>query len=334
MKIEFAPMEGIVNHVYRRAHAQCFTGIHRYFAPFIVADQTKGFMEKDLQDILPENNKGYVLIPQILTNNASDFINTANKIAAFGYSEINLNLGCPSKTVVSGGRGSGFLSDVEGLRRFFEAIFASPQVRISVKTRIGRYGPEEFDRLLEIYNDYPLTELIIHPRIRTDMYNNTPNYQVFKEALQKSKHATVYNGDVRTYVEYRKIYNDYGKVNGATTSGENTATNRVITGVMIGRGLLANPALAEVIASPSRLVTLEDYRRFHACLLEHQEAYLLMPHKVLSKMKEVWRYLAMALEVPKPLYRAMQQSQTLETYSSAVESLFNEASVISEVLRT
>ncbi len=316
MHIEFAPMEGIVNHVYRNAHAACFTGVHRYFAPFIVADQTKGFMEKDLQDILPKNNMRYTLIPQILTNNASDFNNTAKKISAFGYSEINLNLGCPSKTVVAGGRGSGFLADTDGLRRFFEAIFASPKVNISVKTRIGRYAPEEFEGILDIYNDYPISELIIHPRVQTDMYNNAPNYNAFEEALKKSKHVTYYNGDVRSLEDYKGIVDAYG-------SG--------IKGVMIGRGFLMNPALSEVLTLPHRQVTLDDYQRFHQCLLDLQCQYLKAPHKVLSKMKEVWHYMFLALDAPRTAYVAMQQSQDLGTYHKAVASLLQHASVKEQV---
>lgn len=313
MKLYYAPMEGIVHHVYRTAHAQCFGGIDKYFAPFIVADQTQGFMEKDRNDILPENNTAYQLIPQILTNNAADFLNTAKKIAAFGYDEINLNLGCPSKTVVSGGRGSGFLSDVDGLRRFMEAIFASPPVRISVKTRIGRYSAEEFEALLDIYNDYPLTELIIHPRIQTDMYLNTPNQGVFSMALENKKHATVYNGDVRGLLDYDWVQGTYGSQ---------------ISAVMIGRGLLANPALSDMIAGRPEAYTLEAFERFHNHLLEGQLNFLKMPHKVLAKMKEAWHYLFMSLEAPKVLYVAIRQSQDMAGYQSAVATLFKEAQLV------
>lgn len=303
----FAPMEGIVHHVYRTAHAECYRGIDQYFAPFIVADQTSGFMEKDRNDILPDHNTKYKLIPQILTNNASDFIHTAKKIAAFGYEEINLNLGCPSKTVVAGGRGSGFLSDLAGLERFLEAIFTSAPVRISIKTRLGRYSDEAFETLLALYNQYPLTELIIHPRVQTDMYQNTVNHTAFAYALSYKKHATVYNGDVRSIKDYAWIDSHYGDA---------------ISAVMIGRGLLINPALFDVIAGHTETNTLEHLRHFHDHLLAGQLAFLKMPHKVLAKMKEVWHYMFMGLEAPKPLYVAIRQAQDLPTYLAAVDHLF------------
>ena len=164
MNFYFAPMEGLTGYIYRNAHNAFFNNIDKYFSPFIVANQSSSFKTRELNDILPENNQGLVLIPQLLTNNAKDFINTSNKIKQLGYNEINLNLGCPSGTVVSKNRGSGFLSKTEELNVFFEEIFSQATTKISVKTRIGKDQPEEFYNLIEIFNKYPIEELIIHPR--------------------------------------------------------------------------------------------------------------------------------------------------------------------------
>jgi len=144
MKFYFAPMEGMTGYVYRNAHHIFFDHIDKYFSPFIAANQSERFTTRELNDILPENNRGIVLIPQILTNQAADFIHTAGKLKQLGYNEINLNLGCPSATVVSKNRGSGFLSKTDDLDAFLNEIFTKATTKISIKTRIGKTDPEEF----------------------------------------------------------------------------------------------------------------------------------------------------------------------------------------------
>ena len=246
MNFYFAPMEGLTGYIYRNAHNAFFNNIDKYFSPFIVANQSKGFKTKELNDILPENNQGLVLIPQLLTNNAKDFIHTANKINQLGYNEINLNLGCPSGTVVSKGKGSGFLSKTEELDLFFEEIFSEATTKISVKTRIGKDQPEEFYNLIEIFNKYPIEELIIHPRTQKDFYNNKPNLKIFKEALTLSKNPVSYNGDIRTVKDYNEFSKNFPSVET----------------LMIGRGLLANPLLINDIENNTKLQK-ELLKEFH-----------------------------------------------------------------------
>ncbi len=144
MRYYLAPLEGITTRIYRRAYHDCFRPMDKYFTPFLSPHTKRGFNAKELAEILPENNKGMRLVPQILTNRAEDFLGTAEKLTYYGYGEINLNLGCPSKTVVSKGRGSGFLADPEGLDRFLDEIYSKAKVKISIKTRIGKDDPEEF----------------------------------------------------------------------------------------------------------------------------------------------------------------------------------------------
>ena len=180
MRYYLAPMEGITNWVFRSAYHSCFRQMDKYFTPFLVPHVNKDFNTKEKNEIVPEHNQGQKLVPQILTKNAEDFVRTANILKEYGYQEVNLNLGCPSGTVVSKGRGAGFLEDPEELDRFFDAVFSELGMKISVKTRIGLHKPEEFEDLLEVYNRYPLEELIIHPRVRHDFYNNHPNMEVFE----------------------------------------------------------------------------------------------------------------------------------------------------------
>ena len=162
-----------------------------------------------------------------MSNQAESFLHTVEKLKVYGYEEVNLNLGCPSKTVVSKGRGSGFLADPDGLDRFLDEIFKKCDVKISIKTRIGKDDPEEFARLLDIYNQYPVEELIIHPRVREDIYSGTPRLDAFSRAYEVRKAPLCYNGDIFTVEDLKRIEREFPQ----------------ITAVMIGRGVLRHPGL-------------------------------------------------------------------------------------------
>lgn len=114
----FAPMEGITGYVYRSAHHALFPHVDRYFTPFLQPNQNHRFASRERNDVLPEHNKGITLIPQILTNRAEDFIWMAGELEALGYDEVNLNLGCPSGTVVTKYKGAGFLAKRKSWIRF------------------------------------------------------------------------------------------------------------------------------------------------------------------------------------------------------------------------
>ena len=173
MNIYLAPLEGITGWIYRGAVQKCFGGFDKYFITFIKPNQMGRFSAREKKDILPEHNKGIHAVPQILTNCAEDFVQTAKKLEQYGYKEINLNVGCPSKTVVTKGRGAGFLAFPERLDLFLEEVFQNCPIDISVKTRIGTESGEEFPKLMDIYNKYPIKELIIHPRTQKDFYKKT-----------------------------------------------------------------------------------------------------------------------------------------------------------------
>jgi len=312
MNFYFAPMEGLTGYIYRNAHNAFFNKIDKYFSPFIVANQSNSFKTKELNDILPENNQGLVLIPQLLTNNAKDFIHTSKKIKQFGYNEINLNLGCPSGTVVSKNRGSGFLSKTEELNMFLEEIFSEATTKISVKTRIGKDQPEEFYNLIEIFNKYPIEELIIHPRTQKDFYKNKPNLKIFKDALILSKNPVCYNGDIVTVKDYKEFCTDF---------------NSVET-LMIGRGLLANPGMISDIEKNTKLEKklLKD---FHDKIYEDYKRILFGDRNVLFKMKELWFYMMPMFSDNAKYAKKIRKSEKLYDYDEAVLSLFREQDIYS-----
>lgn len=313
MNFYFAPMEGLTGYIYRNAHHAYFDNMNKYFSPFIVPNQSGTFKTRELNDILPENNQGLVLIPQLLSNNAKDFIQTSKKIQLMGYNEINLNLGCPSGTVVAKNKGAGFLSKRKELDVFLEEIFSQAITKISVKTRIGKDHPEEFFELIEIFNKYPMEELIIHPRTQKDYYKNKPNLEIFKEAVILSKNPVCYNGDIFTVKHYREFSADF--------SGVGT--------LMLGRGLLTNPGLISDIKN-NPILEKNRLKEFHDQIYEDYKRILFGEKSVLFKMKELWFYMILLFSDHAKYAKKINKSERLYDFDEAVSSLFREQDILND----
>lgn len=321
-KYYLAPLEGITTYVYRRAYHTYYKSMDKYFTPFFVPHTKKGFNTRETQEILPDNNGGMYLVPQILTNDVEGFLKTVEKLKIYGYREVNLNLGCPSKTVVSKFRGSGFLAKPKALDEFLDQIFEKADVKISVKTRIGRDEPEEFARILDIYSKYPLEELIIHPRVQKDFYGNTPNFEVFENAIGECRCPLCYNGDIFTAEDYQDICRRFPKV----------------SAVMIGRGIIGNPELAERMAEGEesrergvrvgveRRSVFQDAKRlraFHDKLLADYMEINFGDTNVLFKMKEIWCYLGKQFEGGEKILKKIKKVQKINEYERVVDELFS-----------
>ena len=311
MKYYLAPMEGITGHIYRNVYEKYFHNIDKYFTPFIVPNQSLSLKTKELRDLLPENNEGLNVVPQILTNDAEGFILTANKLKQLGYDEINLNLGCPAGTVVSKKRGSGFLAYPDELDKFLDEIYKISDMKISIKTRLGKERPEEFYNLIEIYNKYPLEELIIHPRTREDFYGNIPNLKMFKEALSLSKHPICYNGDIFTTENYNEIVKEFPEIDK----------------VMLGRGVLANPGLIGEIRE-NNFISKEILKEFHDEIFENYTILLNEDKNAMYRMKELWGYMSHIFTDNKKYYKKIKKAQKAKDYREAVSRLFEEQEII------
>ncbi len=311
MKYYFAPMEGITGYIYRNAYKKFFDNIDKYFTPFIVPNNSRSFKTKELRDILPENNKGINIVPQILTNDSEGFIFTANKLKQLGYDEINLNLGCPSGTVVAKNRGSGFLAKRDELDKFLEEIFKIDDMKISIKTRIGKDTPDEFYKLIEIYNKYPMEELIIHPRTQKDFYGNKPNLEVFRDALKLSKNDICYNGDIFTKEDNDKLIREFNQVNK----------------FMLGRGILANPGLMNEIKN-NAFIDKKILKNFHDEVFNEYRELFNEDRNAIFRMKELWGYMVHIFSDNKKYAKKIKKAQKLDAYNDAVLSLFEEQEII------
>lgn len=303
MKLYFAPLEGITTYTYRNAHAENFTGVDTYFAPFIVPTDNERISVKTLRDILPENNSTKV-IPQVLCSSGAAFCELAKKVKYLGYDEVNLNLGCPSGTVVKKRRGSGALKCTDELDRLLDYIFENADTKISIKTRTGFYSHEEFPALVDIYNKYPVTELIIHPRVREELYSGKPNMDSFDYAYHNSKHKLCYNGDIVMVEDYKKICERYPD----------------LSAVMIGRGAIANPALFREISGGEKIKT-QELIRFSQILEERYFKVLGCEHYTLHRLKEIWLYIMKNFPDEKKATKAVKKSNTLADINAAIKYL-------------
>lgn len=312
MNFYFAPLEGVTGFTYRNAFADLFGGVDKYYAPFIspcVNDRLKG---KEIRDILPENNSEKVnLVPQILTNRADYFIKATKQIMTMGYTkEFNINIGCPSGTVVAKNKGAGFLRDTDAMDSFFEEIFSWRDSLIdgpefSVKTRIGVNDAYEFAEIMEVYNRYPISELTIHPRTRKQMYRDTPNMEAFDYAVKVSKNPLCYNGDINSKEDYERISQQYN-----------------IDSVMIGRGLIANPQLVNEIKGGEKL-TKDMLKTYHDRLYDDFEVIMKADKHLLFKMKEFWNYVSWNFEDEHKCAKLVRKAQNLYKYNQAVDEIFS-----------
>ena len=223
-----APMEGITGAMWRRVHQKYFTGADEYFTPFLTPTHARQFTPREKREILPEHNAGIPVVPQIMTRRAEDFLWCAGQLGRLGYEEVNLNLGCPSGTVVAKGKGAGILADLDALRRFLEEVFAAGlPVRISAKTRLGLDSPEEFSAILAVLRQFPFCELTVHPRVRRDMYAGPCRLEYYAAALEGSPFPVCYNGDILYPGDRDRVMERFPQT----------------AAVMAGRGLMADPAL-------------------------------------------------------------------------------------------
>lgn len=314
MHIYFAPLEGITTYPYRNLHHKYFGGVEKYFTPFLAPGPEQGMSVKEMRDVLPENNAGVSVVPQILTNRAGDFLLASKKLSEMGYREINLNLGCPSGTVTAKKKGSGFLLYPDDLDRFFDEVFSDAAVRngeflVSVKTRIGKNEVEEWPELMQVYNRYPIHELTVHPRIQKEFYKGTPHLDVFTDILKESRNPVVYNGDLFTVEKVKEFREKFPTVGT----------------VMIGRGLIRNPALAEMILQEETELEadiLPRIREFHDALFEHYRETMSGDRNLLFRMKDLWSYMLAEVPDSEKLAKKIRKSQHVPEYLAAVEEVF------------
>lgn len=307
VRTELAPLEGITTWLFRRTHARMFGGADRYFTPFFSPAAEHILTKKELRDLAPEQNAGVPTVPQVMTRRAEDFLWAAERMAELGYGEVNLNLGCPSGTVTAKGKGAGFLLRPDELDAFLDAVFAKVCLPVSVKTRIGYRDAAELPRLLEIFRRYPICELIVHPRLREEFYRGPVHLDAFAQALADSPVPVVYNGDLKKPEDVSDILRRFPAV----------------SGVIIGRGAAADPAL------PRRLrggpaAGREELQTFTRTLYDGYRSAYGSAGPAAQRMKELWFYLIERFDGGEKYAKKMRRVKAPEEYERLEAGIFQE----------
>lgn len=310
MYYDFAPMEGVTSWLYRRAHHRYFPGVRQYYMPFFSPTQEHCITKREMRDIDPKNNEGVPVVPQVLTRRVEDFIWAAQRLHEMGYEEVNFNLGCPSGTVAAKGKGSGFLAFPEELDIFLQQVFEKVQIPISIKTRLGVHDPEEFEPILEIYRKYPLKKLIVHPRVRKEMYRGQVHLDMAQRALQDSPFPVCYNGDVITVTGCQQVEQQLPG----------------IEGVMIGRGLVGDPALVQKLQGGPGA----DKEKLRAMCQEIYEGYCEAfgnRRNAMMRMKELWYYQIPLFQDSERYEKKLRKVTDPAEYERLVDEIFCQLSL-------
>ena len=292
-----APMRGITTMHYRKAFVRHFHGLDIEMAPFISTVSAEKINPKLLKDVLPSTHSGLPLIPQVIGNKADDFVQMNIALHDLGYDEVNWNLGCPHKPIRKKRRGSGLLPYPETVDAILDQVCARSPCRISVKVRLGVSDPSELMKLIPVLNQYPLSEVIIHPRTAEQMYNGTVDLDAFEAAYNEITRPVCYNGDIDNLAFFQTVETRFPE----------------IKRFMLGRGLLANPFLCETIKSgnPATLNAIERIAAFHSDVLASYESVLDGDQPVLGKMKEFWTYQATHLSNGRQLFKKLKNQNLI-----------------------
>lgn len=313
MQYYCAPLEGVTTYGFRNAHRKYFGGVDRYFTPFIPTNQNHKFSNREMRDVLPAHNPAGDVVPQLLSKVSEDFIQAAAVLGEMGYDEVNLNLGCPSRTVVAKGKGSGGLIDLMRLDRFLDEIFEGARIKISIKTRLGLHDPDEFEEILEVYNRYPISELTVHPRVQKDYYQNNVRMEHFQWAVQRSCAPLCYNGDLKTVADCDNFTHRFPSIDA----------------VMIGRGLVRNPALVRQ-AKGGAPADRETLRAFQHEIHEECRCAFQNDRNAMLRMKELWSYLIGLFVGGEELGKKLRKAEQPSEFNALIDRVFQELPLVEQ----
>ena len=301
MRYYFAPMEGLTDSIYRKTHRKYFTGVDAYYMPFLSPTIHRSLTHKEDRELPMADAVPFAAVPQVLTKVSEDFLWAAGVIRDRGYSEVNLNVGCPSGTVVSKGKGSGMLRDADALDRFLEEIFTAAPLPISIKTRLGMEQSQEFPALLEVFNRYPIKELTIHPRVRKQFYEGSVDMEMFRYAAAHSKNPLCYNGDITSLSHAEAIAAEFPGVQS----------------IMIGRGLIADPGM---LSGGTDVHLLEGFMN------ELMDIYTVEfggARNAIFRLKENWGFIHDRFEGCDKLWKRLRKCTDAAEFRSITDEIFH-----------
>ncbi|MBP5644037.1 MAG: tRNA-dihydrouridine synthase family protein [Bacteroidales bacterium] len=308
--LSLAPFQGITDVVYRNVFKKHFAGIGKFYTPFFTGIQKDNSKSLRGEEISPDFNDIHTVVPQILSNTAEEIIRFANQCKSMGYEEFNLNMGCPFPRVANKTRGCGLMADPDRTIMMLNDVCEHIDgIRFSIKCRLGYYKDDEIYAFVDVFNTLNISELIIHPRIGKQMYNGEASLEKFKALIPIINKPLVYNGDIFNVEKFNQVSQ--------------------FTPIMLGRGLLTNPFLAEEIQNIEN--QRDKKQRLHGFVVD---LYIARLHhaggspKIIGSMKELWKYMMNIFDDPQNVWRKVKKVNHLDEYEEAVEMVFNENNLI------
>ena len=308
--IYLAPIRGLTDALFREVLFKHFDGFDAAVAPFINPQGASKYEDKMIADVLPENNRGVDIIPQLLNTNADHFLILAKKLTDIGYTHINWNLGCPAPMIAKKKRGSGLLPYPDEIIHLLEQVIPQLEIELSIKTRLGYYDQSEIETLLPRLNDFPLKEIIIHARLGKQLYKGSTSPAGFQQCMKISNHTLTYNGDVNNLAIYNSLNQELTKIDHW----------------MLGRGALGNPLIAEEIkgiCTDSDAEKKMRLKNFHDELLTRYEKRLSGASHILGRLKQLWAQMIYSFPGKEKLLKKILKSRTLESYQNVVDEIFS-----------
>lgn len=307
-----APLRGVTDYIFRNTFESYFGKFDYLLAPFIPTVKGSTVNIHHIRDILPDYNDVERVIPQIIGNDPADIIILASHFAVLGYKSVNLNLGCPHPQITRKRRGSGLLPFPEMIRSILETVIPKVSCTLSVKVRLGLTSKDELENVIPVFNQLPLSEVIIHPRTGSQMYDGSADISYFIKYSSAISHQITYNGDLWSLDDFRSFSSLMPKIHNW----------------MMGRGVVSNPNLLEELRSDRYMkIDTKTLESFHNEMFAKNREKLSGPSHLLGKMKELWAYMAKSFNRSKKVLKKIQKKTTIEGYLKATEEIFNEEPV-------
>lgn len=300
-----APLRGITDCFFRTAFEKYFGRFDFLMTPFIPTVKGKAVARSHIKDILSEDNDRKRVIPQIIGNNPEEILTLASCLTDLGYSTVNWNLGCPFTPVTRKKRGSGLLPYPEMIRSILDKLVPSLSCSLSVKVRLGLNDKHDLEKVIPVFNDFPLSEVIIHPRTGSQEYSGCVDIEAFRICASECRHRVVYNGDIFTADDFANLSKSFPEINRW----------------MIGRGVIANPFLLQALRGCDAEPDRSRLRLFHDEFYCNVSRILSGPAHVLGRMKGLWLYLAGSFPEEKKLLKKIQKTKSIASYMELIDSV-------------
>ena len=305
--IYLAPLQGFTDFIYRKAYAEIFHEVDAFFIPYISVKNNQ-ILRKYEKEILHENNPKTRVIPQVLAGSVNEMLFLSEILEDKGYTEINLNLGCPYPMVTNRGKGAGLLPHPDKLKELLSSFFEKTNLRLSIKLRAGLHSVNEIEQVIPLLNQFPLTEVIFHPRIAKQLYDGEIQWSAFHYAQQNLKHRLVFNGNIFSVDDFKQCRQKFPEIDN----------------FMLGRGILMNlflPAEIKNIEIQSK-EKREKLKEFHQLVFKYYSESMDNEGNALNKMKQFWIYFSYNFPEQRKSFKLIKKANGLSKYQSAVKLIF------------